>query len=173
LCIYSSKPAHESAESTDSRHTTRGDPHRDLWRGEHSALSDQRPRYSQNKLRQDLWRAGHAHAGVLLILSLVGLLYLEHAKLSPLTEKYVRFAVPCAAILLPLAFFFSVLKPDATVPNAMIYLAHVGAVELAVALVIIGVGLIRGAREGPAMGRDPIGVFIDKTSDECSRSRFN
>src|SRR6266542_2152987 len=26
------------------------------------------PRYKQNGLRQDLWRAGHAHAGVLLIL---------------------------------------------------------------------------------------------------------
>jgi hypothetical protein len=107
------------------------------------------PRYSQNRLRQDLWRAGHAHAGVLLILSLVVLLYLEHAKLSPLAEKYVRFAVPCAAILLPLAFFFSVLKPDAAEPNAMIYLAYVGAVELAVALVIVGIGLIRGSKGGP------------------------
>ncbi len=31
------------------------------------------PRYAQNHLRQDLWRAGHAHAGVLLVLSLVAL----------------------------------------------------------------------------------------------------
>ncbi len=29
------------------------------------------PAYMQNQLRQDLFRAGHAHAGVLLILSLV------------------------------------------------------------------------------------------------------
>jgi hypothetical protein len=28
-------------------------------------------------LRQDLWRAGHAHAGVLLILSLVALRYAD------------------------------------------------------------------------------------------------
>jgi hypothetical protein len=27
------------------------------------------PRYMQNALRQDLWRAGHAHAGVLLVLA--------------------------------------------------------------------------------------------------------
>jgi len=26
------------------------------------------PAYAQNELRQDLWRAGHAHAGVLLVL---------------------------------------------------------------------------------------------------------
>jgi hypothetical protein len=31
------------------------------------------PSYAQNQLRQDLWRAGHAHAGVLLVLSLVAL----------------------------------------------------------------------------------------------------
>jgi hypothetical protein len=31
------------------------------------------PAYMQNPLRQDLWRAGHAHAGVRLILALVAL----------------------------------------------------------------------------------------------------
>jgi hypothetical protein len=29
------------------------------------------PKYMENPLRQDLWRAGHAHAGVWLILALV------------------------------------------------------------------------------------------------------
>ncbi|KWW98855.1 hypothetical protein LI90_485 [Carbonactinospora thermoautotrophica] len=33
------------------------------------------PAYQDNALRQDLWRAGHAHAGVLLVLSLVALRY--------------------------------------------------------------------------------------------------
>ena len=40
------------------------------------------PRYAQNPLRQDLWRAGHAHAGVLLVLSLVVLRYVDEARLS-------------------------------------------------------------------------------------------
>ena len=35
------------------------------------------PQYAQNELRQDLWRAGHAHAGVLLVLSLVALRYVD------------------------------------------------------------------------------------------------
>ena len=34
------------------------------------------PRYMQNPLRQNLFRAGHAHAGVLLILSLVALTHI-------------------------------------------------------------------------------------------------
>lgn len=39
------------------------------------------PQYMQNQLRQDLWRAGHAHAGVLLILSLLSLRYVDEANL--------------------------------------------------------------------------------------------
>ena len=101
------------------------------------------PRYAQNHLRQDLWRAGHAHAGVLLLLSLVVLLYLDYSGLSERAKTYVRITVPMSAILLPLAFFFSVLTPGATNPNAMIYLACLGAVELAAGLVVLGVGLIK------------------------------
>jgi hypothetical protein len=101
------------------------------------------PRYQQNVLRQDLWRAGHAHAGVLLILSLVTLRYLDEANLSERLKKVVRSAIPSAAILLPAAFFLSVLSPDATRPNQLIYLAYVGAVVLAVGLVVLGVGLLK------------------------------
>lgn len=39
------------------------------------------PDYAENALRQDLWRAGHAHAGVLLVLSLVTLRYVDEAAL--------------------------------------------------------------------------------------------
>lgn len=39
------------------------------------------PSYATNQLRQGLWRAGHAHAGVLLILSVVALRYVGDAHL--------------------------------------------------------------------------------------------
>lgn len=101
------------------------------------------PEYAQNQLRQDLWRAGHAHAGVLLILSLVTLRYVDEANLSGRMKRVARHSIPAAAILLPAAFFLSVLSPDATEPNALIYLAYAGAVSLAAGLLILGVGLIR------------------------------
>lgn len=101
------------------------------------------PEYAQNQLRQDLWRAGHAHAGVLLILSLVTLRYVDETHLSGFMKRVARHSIPTAAILLPAAFFLSVLSPEATEPNALIYLAYVGAVSLAVGLLILGVGLIR------------------------------
>jgi hypothetical protein len=104
------------------------------------------PAYAQNQLRQDLWRAGHAHAGVLLILSLVTLRYVDEANLSKGLKRLARHSIPAAAILLPVAFFLSVASPQATEPNALIYLAYVGAVSLTVGLLVLGVGLIRGGR---------------------------
>jgi uncharacterized membrane protein len=101
------------------------------------------PEYMENELRQDLWRAGHAHAGVLLVLSLVMLRYVDEANLSNRMKSFVRSAVPIAAILLPLAFFLSVLSPDAEEPNALINLAYVGAIFLMTGVFILGVGLIR------------------------------
>ncbi len=69
----------------------------------------------ENPLRQNLWRAGHAHAGVLLVLSLVALRYVDEARL-----------------FLPVAFFLSVLRPEAREPNGLIYQACLGAVLLAI-----------------------------------------
>lgn len=102
------------------------------------------PSYAQNELRQNLWRAGHAHAGVLLVLSLVTLRYVDEAALSEGMKKLVRHSIPAAAVLLPAAFFLSVLSPEPTEPNALIYLAYVGAVSITAGLLVLGVGLVRG-----------------------------
>src|SRR5919112_4869435 len=84
------------------------------------------PGYAQNDLRQDLWRAGHAHAGVWLVLALVTLRYVDEANLPGWLAGFARHSIPAAAVLLPAAFFLSVLSPEATEPNAMIYLAFAG-----------------------------------------------
>jgi hypothetical protein len=101
------------------------------------------PAYQDNALRQDLWRAGHAHAGVLLVLSLVVLRYVDEARLGGGWRRIARVGVPLAAILIPAAFFLSVLSPDATEPNALIWLAPVGAILVVTALLTLGIGLLR------------------------------
>ena len=101
------------------------------------------PAYTQNPLRQDLWRAGHAHAGVLLVLSLVALRYVDETDLSPALKWCARLSVPSAAILLPSAFFLSVLRPDATEPNGLMALAYLGAAVLAGGVLLLGIGLLQ------------------------------
>jgi hypothetical protein len=105
------------------------------------------PAYMENPLRQDLWRAGHAHAGVLLLLSLIALRYVDEANLSERWKTFVRNAIPASAILLPVAFFLSVLSPDAEEPNALINLAYVGAISLMSGVFALGIGLIRRPAE--------------------------
>jgi hypothetical protein len=101
------------------------------------------PSYMRNPLRQDLWRAGHAHAGVLLVLSLVTLRYVDEANLSGVWKAIARSFTPLSAILLPVAFFLSMASPEATEPNWMINLAWLGAGVLVVGLLVLGVGLLR------------------------------
>jgi hypothetical protein len=110
------------------------------------------PGYLDNPLRQDLWRAGHAHAGVYLVLSLVMLRYVDEAALSPAWRWVARLGAPVAAILIPAAFFLSVLSPDATEPSRLIRVAYVGAASLALAVLALGVGLVRAGRDNVVPG---------------------
>ena len=101
------------------------------------------PAYMANELRQNFWRAGHAHAGVLLILSLVGLLYVDQANLSPGWKWIARSAIPLASILMPAGFFLSMIRRTDTAPSELIYLTYVGAASLAIGVLTLGVGLVR------------------------------
>jgi len=105
------------------------------------------PSYVNNSLRQDLFRAGHAHAGVLILLSLICQLLADAVVLPPTLVWFARLGAPCAAILMPLGFFLSVASPRTTQPNGLIGLVYAGAVILALAMVVLGVGLIRAARD--------------------------
>ena len=76
--------------------------------------------YMGNPLRQNLWRAGHAHAGVLLVLSLVALRYVDEAKLPSALMPVARSFIPLAAILMPAGFFLSMISPAARAPSSLI-----------------------------------------------------
>ena len=84
--------------------------------------------YTDNPMRQGLSGAGHAHAGVLLMLALMVLLYVDQATLPRPWLLVARYGVPLGAILVPAAFFLSVDPADATYPNALINLAWFGVV---------------------------------------------
>ncbi|MFD5796188.1 hypothetical protein [Streptomyces diastatochromogenes] len=88
-------------------------------------------------------RAGHAHAGVLVILSLVCLLYADAAGLTGAVGWIARLGVPASAILLPGGFFASSAgRGDVDRPNGMFALVWAGAAALAIGVVSVGVGLL-------------------------------
>ena len=105
-------------------------------------LTRRDPGYLENPLRQGMFRAGHAHAGVWIVLALVAMLYVDRAGLSNGLAWLVRTAFAVAPILMPLGFFLSVTSPRAERPNGMIALVYAGGASLAVGAVVLGIGLL-------------------------------
>ena len=85
-------------------------------------LTGNTPGYSNTPLRQNLWRARRAHAGVYLVLSLAMLRYVDEIALSPFWKWLPRIEGPIAADLIP------------------------GTPFLAAAVLSCGTGLIRAVR---------------------------
>jgi heme/copper-type cytochrome/quinol oxidase subunit 4 len=100
------------------------------------------PGYLDNPLRQNMFRAGHAHAGVWVVFALVALLWVDQTDFGEPLKWVVRLAFAVAPILMPLGFFLSVTRPDAERPNGVITLVYAGGLALAIGAVTLGVGLL-------------------------------
>jgi hypothetical protein len=108
-----------------------------------TSLMNKSSGYMDNPLRQNFFRAGHAHAGVIVILSLVCQILADSAVLPSPLVWLVRIGVPISAILISAGFFFSMLQPSAAEPSGAIRLIYVGAVILAISVITLGIGVIR------------------------------
>jgi Ni,Fe-hydrogenase I cytochrome b subunit len=107
------------------------------------SLTDRQSSYMENALRQNFFRAGHAHAGVLVILSLVCQVLVDATALLTPWGWVARLGVPAAAILIPAGFFVALPAPKSTTPNGAVKLIYVGAGALAASVLTLGVGLLR------------------------------
>jgi hypothetical protein len=84
-----------------------------------------------------LFRAGHAHAGVWLILSLVIQVLLDAAKLPSPTKWLARIAAPVGTLALSGGFFGLAFKGEFR------FLLYFGALAMFCSLILTGVGLLR------------------------------
>ena len=97
-----------------------------------------------NDLQRTYFRAGHAHAGVLVILGLVVQLVMDAAVVPGWSSTFADLVL-FAAIAMPAGFFLSVVGRDPQRTNRFRYLIAAGALMLVVGLAAAGVGLIVGA----------------------------
>lgn len=87
-------------------------------------------------------RAGHAHAGVLLLLALLCQLFADATTQTGVLDWLSRSGVAVSALLMPGGFFFSSLGAGRTSPNRLIVMVYTGAGLLALSLTSLGVGLL-------------------------------
>lgn len=90
------------------------------------------------------FRAGHAHAGVLVVLGLVCLLLAEATDLGGFWRWLAATGVLVAAILLPAGFFLSAVGSGREAPNRAVVLLPAGGVVLAAGVVTLAIGLFLG-----------------------------
>ena len=94
--------------------------------------------------QKSFYRAGHAHAGVLVTLGLVCLLLGEATTLTGFWRWLAQTGVLLAAIAMSAGFFLSALGRGRERPNRAVALLGMGAVLLAAGVVTLGVGLLQG-----------------------------
>lgn len=105
---------------------------------------------SQDRLtpfEEQFFRAGHGHAGVLLILALVYLLLMDRTRFTRRTQLGLCLTLLAGILLQSGGFFVHMLIGEETTASAGTWLTRSGAVLLAVALISLGVGLLRTRNE--------------------------
>ena len=90
-----------------------------------------------NDTQWALWRAGHAHAGVWTMLSLLLQLFLDSTRLPSAMRWLARSAAPVAAVAISGGFF------GLAFSSTFRWLIYLGALAMIVALVITAFGLLR------------------------------
>lgn len=91
-------------------------------------------------LQVAFYRAGHAHAGVLVILSLLLQLGLDHATVPRRLVWPLRIAAPAAAVLVSAGFFATAHAPGLRI------LLYMGALTVVTVTLVVGIGLIRAPK---------------------------
>ena len=110
------------------------------------ALLDLLSKEKLTEFQRTYFRAGHAHAGVLLVLALVCQLLADAADLTGVWNWLARSGVAAAALLMPGGFFLSSMGRGRSQPNALVAMVFAGAIVLALGLASLGVGLLTAGR---------------------------
>jgi len=87
-----------------------------------------------------LWRAGHAHAGVYVILALVLQPLVDQTAFSNPVKWVARLGAPIASVVVPAGFFGLAFVPGFR------WVMYTGILCLAVSMLLTGIGLLRNLR---------------------------
>ena len=96
-----------------------------------------------NEFEEQFFRAGHAHAGVLLTLALVYFVLMDRTDFDAQRQRLLGLTLLSGILLQSGGFFLHMLVGEEGVSSAGTLLTRIGAVLLAIALIGLGVGVLR------------------------------
>lgn len=92
--------------------------------------------------QRDYFRAGHAHAGVLVLLAIVGQIVLDNSRFSETITWTLRIGLFTAPLLISGGFFGGAPRKAGAPTTPLIKLIPLGAVVLALSTVGVGASLL-------------------------------
>jgi hypothetical protein len=95
--------------------------------------------------QKSMFRAGHAHAGVFVILALLVQILIDDAGFSKPLELTVRISFALSALLISGGFFAAAVGKNITKPTPLISILHIGIAVLATSLITLGIALINNS----------------------------
>jgi hypothetical protein len=95
--------------------------------------------------QRDYFRAGHAHAGVLVLLGIVGQLFLDESKLDGAIVWSLRIGLIAAPLLISGGFFGGAPRSKRGTPGPLVRLITAGAVVLSLSTIGVGISLLTAA----------------------------
>jgi uncharacterized membrane protein len=110
-----------------------------------SILSGEQEALGLTEFQKAMFRAGHAHAGVLVILAILAQVLIDFTSLSGIWRWVVRLSFVLAGLLISFGFFASAIGVGRTVPNEAIVMIYAGMAVLTLGMVGLGLGLFRSA----------------------------
>lgn len=92
--------------------------------------------------QRDYFRAGHAHAGVLILLAIVGQLVLDYSRFNESITWVLRIGLFVAPVLISGGFFGGAPRKAGAPTTPLIKLIPLGAIVLALSTIGVGVSLL-------------------------------
>lgn len=105
-------------------------------------ISGKHPELELTDFQKSMFRAGHAHAGVLVMLALIAQLFIDYSSLNSSLNWLLRIGFPLAALLISGGFFAAAGGKGITQPTRGIIILYIGVIVLALSFIGLGLGLI-------------------------------
>lgn len=107
-----------------------------------SILKKQKGTENISAIQRDYFKAGHAHAGVLVSLSIIGQLVLDFSLSNDTLVWAARIGLFVAPLLISGGFFGGAPTKVDGKPGALVKLIPIGAVVLSASTIAVGLGLL-------------------------------
>lgn len=93
-------------------------------------------------IQREYFKAGHAHAGVLVILGIIGQIVLEYSLFNDTLVWVMRIGLFIAPLLVSGGFFGGAPKTSEGKPGSLVRLVPIGAVVMSLSTLGVGLSLI-------------------------------